>query len=109
MCTMGKLIFVCLFVLSSVGAQADTCALPAADSGEPYVTLAALTTSDLKLLLNEYMFQHDWTRHSEAASAGFREGNLVYGQVLKAGARFDPKATAAWRRAYTQSGRPQFL
>jgi hypothetical protein len=106
---MGKLICVCVLLLGSMCARADTCALPSADSDEPYVTLAGLPKRELYLLLNEYMFGHSWTRHAEAVSAGFRPGNRVYGQVLKAGGEFKPDTTAAWRRAYTKSGHTQFL
>jgi hypothetical protein len=93
----------------SMGVRAEGCALPAADAGEPYATLAGLSKREFYLLLNEYMFVHGWTRHAEALSAGFRVGNRVYGEVLKSGGKFDPKTTAAWRRAYTKSGRTQFL
>ncbi len=83
--------------------------MPAADAGEPYAALAGLSKRDFYLLLNEYMFVHSWTEHAQALSAGFGIGSKVYGQVLKSGGRFDPKTTAAWRRAYTKSGHPQFL
>jgi hypothetical protein len=92
-----------------MSAQADTCAVPSNHSGEPYTALAGVSKAQLQLLLNEYMFMHRWTRHSEAISAGFRPGSRVYGQVLKSGGRFDPKRTSAWRSAYAKSGRPRFL
>jgi hypothetical protein len=106
---MSKAIFIWLLLLVSMSARADGCALPAATPTEPYATLAGLSTRDFQLLLNEYMFLHGWTKHSEAVSAGFRFGNRVYGEVLKAGGQFSPKTVAAWRRAYTSSGRAQFL
>lgn len=105
---MIKALAACLLLLVSLSAQADGCTLPAAGAGEPYVTLAGLSKRQFYLLLNEYMFVNDWKQHAQAVAAGFRPGSRVYGQVLKAKGRFDPKATAAWRRAYTKSGRAQF-
>ena len=105
---MDRIICVCVFLLVSVCAKAGTCALPTADSSEPYVAMANLSRREFYLLLNEYMFVHRWTRHSEAVSAGFRLGDRVYGEVLKRAGQFDPKSTGAWRRAYTKSGRTQF-
>lgn len=107
--TMGKVVCLWVFLFVSMPAQADTCAVPSADPGEPYVTFAGLPKRELYLLLNEYMFVHHWTRHSEALSAGFRDGDRVYGQMLKKGGQFKPEATAAWRRAYTKAGHAQFL
>lgn len=96
-------------LVSSVTAQANVCVVPAADSGEPYLTLATFQKDELRWLLNEYMFAHSWTKHSEAVSAGFRSGDRVYGEVLKVGGKFRAEGTAAWRRAYETSARAQLL
>jgi len=106
---MGKLICFCAGLLVTIAARVDACPLPSGDSGKPYVTLAGLPARELDLVLDEYMFAHRWIQHSEAVSAGFREGDRVYGQVLRSGGQFDPEATAAWRRAYAKSGRRRFL
>ena len=105
---MWKLIIASLLVFLSQGVRAGTCALPAADSGEPYVTLADLPKDELRLLLNEYMSLHQWTKHSEALSAGFQTGHRVYSEVLKSGGRFSSQKTAVWRLAYEKAGRRQF-
>jgi len=106
---MGRLIWLCVGLLVMIAARVDACSVPSSDSGKPYVTLGGLSKRELNLVLDEYMFAHHWSRHSEAVSAGFREGDRVYGQILESAGQFDPEATAAWRRAYAKSGRRQFL
>jgi hypothetical protein len=105
---MGKVLCAGILLLISMSAQGDTCPVPSADSGEPYSTLANSSKREFYLLLNEYMFLHQWTRHSEALSAGFRTGDRVYGDVLKAGGEFNPAKVTTWRHAYEKSGRSQF-
>jgi hypothetical protein len=106
---MNRLSCACVFLVVSTWAQAETCALPSAVAGQPYVALANLSKRELHLVLNEYMFRHRWMRHSEAVSAGFRLGDRVYGEDLKSGGRFTSSTVAAWRRTYLNSGRAQFL
>jgi hypothetical protein len=106
---MWKLIWVATSLLASISAQAETCAVPSADSKAPYETLAGASKRELRSLLSEYMFLQRWTRHSEAVAAGFRYGDRVYGEVLRSGEKFGAKKTVAWRRAYEKSERKRFL
>ena len=107
--TMWKFVSGSVLLAMSVVAQADTCVVPVADSGEPYVTLATLRKDELRTLLNEYMFKHSWATHSEAVAAGFRYGDRVYGQILRTGGKFGANETAAWRRVYESSARARPL
>src|SRR5262245_53387088 len=106
---MRKVICIYALLLLSTGVRAEDCALPSSGSAEPYTSLAGLSKRERYLLLNEYMFVHAWTRHSDAVAAGFRVGNQVYGEVLKTGGKFSPDNTAVWRRAYNKSGHKRFL
>jgi hypothetical protein len=100
--------FIALLSMLATSSHADTCAPPPGKTGEPYATLAGVSKREHDLLLSEYMFGHRWSKHADAVSAGFRNGDRVYGQVLRPGGRFSPDRTAAWRAAYAKSERPRF-
>lgn len=104
-------VLACALLVAAFAARAQTCAPPTGAPAQPYQALAAAARDDLSLLVDEYMFVHRWTRHAEATAAGFRYGDLVYGEVLKRGGRFDAGKTAQWRRAYSDAGkaRARFL
>jgi hypothetical protein len=92
----------------SLPVGADGCAVPPPGAAEPYTTLAALPARDLQIVLEEYAFQRKWGRHADALSAGFAEGDRVYGEALKRGSRFDARRQAQWRSAYEKAGHADY-
>lgn len=106
---MRKLICIAVLLVLSFEARSDLCALPSAETGEPYATLAALSKRELQLVLDEYAFLHKWTKQTEAVAAGFRRGDRVYGEVLKGTGGFSVEGMGRWRRTYEKSARSEFL
>jgi len=106
---INKALFILMGVSVSMTGRADSCAGPPPDLGEPYTTLTGLPARELQVALDEYAFQRTWSRHAQALSAGFAEGDRVYGETLKRGRNFDAQRQAQWRRAYEKQGHTEYL
>jgi hypothetical protein len=65
-----------------------------------YSVIAGWPTADMRLLLDEFAYRHDWHKHSEAFAEGFGHGDEVYGESLTLNGEFDKRRVDAWKRMY---------
>jgi hypothetical protein len=98
-------------LLASTALAAESCLEERAGlvRNHDYSVIAGWSKGDLRLLLEEYSYLHQWMRHSDAVSAGFLYGDEVYAEALSPTGVFDPRRVDAWKAVYAKTRRADYV
>jgi len=93
-------------------AKGESCLSPLEDGATAsagYELLAGWPVADLQLLVDEYAYGHNFSRHQDAFGAGFAPGDIAYGETLEPGGSFKRGAVRSWKKTYAETRRKDYV
>ena len=90
---------------NAFGADKCTDLVPA---GGPYNVLRHKHSSDIQLMVDDYVYHHLYKTHEDYIKAGFSVGTLIYDVPLQLAGTFSKQTIDTWKETYERRTKIQY-